>query len=244
MATDTMQQHVPRTKICVYCGSSPGYSPSHIEAARRLAEVMAERNIQLGKVSPRTASRILTKPNKVYGGGTVGLMGEIAKTIVALAGPDAAHGIIPKALLRYECDDRAPSVKEGDLNIPDPNIYGRTIVVKDMHTRKRMMAEEVFSGGPGSGFIALPGGFGTVEEVLETVTWIQLGIHDRGVCLFNVDGFFGGILEYIQQAKEEGFIHNTNAGILWSVSSAEAAVDALRHYKVPDSVLRIEWSKM
>ncbi|KAH7354521.1 hypothetical protein B0T11DRAFT_230320 [Plectosphaerella cucumerina] len=227
MASDSGEKHTRKTTICVYCGSSRGFSPAHIDAARRLAEIMAESNIQL-----------------VYGGGTVGLMGETAKTLVALSGPDAAHGIIPEALLKFECDDKSPSVKQGGMDIPDPTIYGRTTVVKDMHTRKRMMAEEVFSGGPGSGFIALSGGFGTVEEVLETVTWAQLGIHDRGVCLLNINGFFDGILDFVCRANAEGFIHGSNTRILCSVSTAEAAVEALLRYKVPDSVLRIEWSKM
>ncbi|KAG7103839.1 Bifunctional cytokinin biosynthesis protein like [Verticillium longisporum] len=77
-----------RTKICVYCGASAGLKPTHMEAARALAKIMAENNIDL-----------------VYGGGTVGLMGEVAKSLVALAGPDAVHGIIPEALVRFERDD-------------------------------------------------------------------------------------------------------------------------------------------
>jgi uncharacterized protein (TIGR00730 family) len=130
------------------------------------------------------------------------------------------------------------------MDIPDPTIYGHTTVVKDMHTRKRMMAEEVFSGGPGSGFIALSGGFGTVEEVLETVTWAQLWFHDRGVCLLNINEFFDGILDFVCRANAEGFIRGSNTRILCSVSTAEAAVEALLRYKVPDSVLRNGWSKM
>jgi predicted Rossmann-fold nucleotide-binding protein len=79
-----------------------------------------------------------------------------------------------------------------------------------------------------------------VEEVLETVTWAQLGIHDRGVCLLNVNGFFDGILDFVCRANSEGFIHGSNTRILCSVSTAEAGVEALLSYKVPDSVLRIE----
>jgi uncharacterized protein (TIGR00730 family) len=87
-----------------------------------------------------------TRPNIVYGGGTMGIMGAIAGRLVELGGN--VHGIIPKALLEYETSKERPS-------------YGKTTVVGDMHTRKRLMAKE------SSAFIALPGGFGTMEELME-----------------------------------------------------------------------------
>lgn len=102
------------------------------------------------------------KKIRVYGGGTVGLMGELAKTLVSLAGLDAVHGIIPSALVKFERDDTYRSLSSSFSSsgektpVPDEATYGRTTIVKDMHTRKRMMAEEVFRGGPGSGFVALP----------------------------------------------------------------------------------------
>src|SRR5512140_3700120 len=101
-------------------------------------------------------------------------MGEIAKTLVSLAGPDSVHGIIPEALVRYERDPSRytsstthdeSSGSQQQLPIPEEKIWGRTTVVRDMHTRKQMMAQEVMAGGPGSGFIALSGGYGTVEEL-------------------------------------------------------------------------------
>jgi uncharacterized protein (TIGR00730 family) len=149
------------TTICVFCGSNPGNSSAYFAAARSLAQIMHEQNIHL-----------------VYGGGTVGLMGELARSLVSLSGPSAVHGIIPAALVSMERQGKAP----------DESVYGRTTVVADMHTRKRMMAQEVVNGGPGGGFVALPGGYGTLEELMEAVTWNQLGIHDRGICIFNVDG--------------------------------------------------------
>jgi predicted Rossmann-fold nucleotide-binding protein len=92
-------------------------------AARALASVFASQNIKL-----------------VYGGGTVGLMGEVARSLVALSGPDSVHGIIPAPLMKYERgpDSRDDEVREGG-DLPEPEIYGRTTVVKDMHTRKQMM---------------------------------------------------------------------------------------------------------
>ncbi|KAI8224352.1 hypothetical protein K4K54_005332 [Colletotrichum sp. SAR 10_86] len=129
-----------------------------MEAARKLAQLMAAKNCDL-----------------VYGGGTVGLMGEVAKTLVSISGPDAVHGIIPEALVKFERDDTYRSIcSENKMPIPDKMTYGRTTVVKDMHTRKRMMAEEGFAGGPGSGFIALSGGYGTIEESLEAATVLSL----------------------------------------------------------------------
>lgn len=245
-------------------------------------------------------------------------MGELAKTLVSLSGPDAVHGIIPEALVRYERDQhytstsRSPSTPRSkrasgtstpvsatsaagaaaesgpgtgagtgggsakaadkpqspvpaavaklrqevlseqqsaaadsddtyELRVPDEKIFGRTTVVKDMHTRKQMMAREVIDGGPGSGFIALSGGYGTLEELLETCTWNQLGIHNKGICLYNVDGFFDGILAWIRKAVDEGFIKGQNDRIIVQATDAEGAIRALREYKVSNSVLKLSW---
>ncbi|CAN8096053.1 unnamed protein product [Discula destructiva] len=221
-----------KTKICVYCGSAAGKKPEHMEAARQLAKVMADNNIGL-----------------VYGGGTIGLMGEIAKTLVSLSGPDAVHGIIPEPLVRYERDPTYTSTAVGDgttgtttgLAIPEQSIFGRTTIVPDMHTRKRAMAQEVAAGGPGSGFIALPGGFGTMEELLEICTWNQLGIQNKGICVLNVNGFWDGLLGWIQKSVEEGFIRPGNEDILVSAATPEGAVKALAEYTVSDSVLKLKW---
>ncbi|KAJ2984911.1 hypothetical protein NUW58_g5814 [Xylaria curta] len=209
----------PRTKICVYCGSAAGKSLKHIEAAQALGRAMAEKDIEL-----------------VYGGGTVGLMGEVAKTIVSINGPSAVHGIIPEALVKWERDDTYAAKKDvNGYHVPEESVYGRTTVVKDMHTRKRMMAQEVLEGGPGSGFIALSGGFGTMEELLETATWNQLGIHSRGVCVLNIDGFYDGLLDWIRKAVEEQFLKPGNAGIIVTATHAEGAIEALQNYKVSDA---------
>lgn len=170
-------------------------------------------------------------------------MGEVAKSLVALAGPDAVHGIIPEALVRFERDDTYQSVNGDNMRIPEEAVYGRTTVVKDMHTRKHMMAQEVFAGGPGSGFLALAGGYGTIEEVLETATWNQLGIHDRGICLLNIDGFYDGILAWIRRAVDEGFIRGGNADILVTAPDPASAVKALAEYKAPSSTFKLEWNK-
>jgi uncharacterized protein (TIGR00730 family) len=174
-------------------------------------------------------------------------MGEIAKTLVSLSGPDSVHGIIPEALVRYERDPTYTSTHvthakdEIPLAIPEEQTFGKTTVVKDMHTRKQMMAQEVLAGAPGSGFIALSGGYGTIEELFETATWNQLGIHNKGIVVLNVNGFYDGILNWIKESADSGFIKGGNGSILVEAKGAEEAVKALREYKVSPSVLKLAW---
>lgn len=177
-------------------------------------------------------------------------MGEIARTLVSLSGPDAVHGIIPEPLVKYERDPTYTSSgtsatnTNGDttqLAIPEESIFGKTTVVPDMHTRKKMMAQEVQAGGPGSGFIALPGGFGTMEELLEICTWNQLGIQRSGICVLNVNGFYDGLMNWIQKSIDEGFIRPGNMEILASAATPEEAIKILAAYKTPESVLKLKW---
>jgi uncharacterized protein (TIGR00730 family) len=169
-------------------------------------------------------------------------MGEVAKTIVAISGPDAVHGIIPEALVKFERDSTYSG--KADSNgyfLPEEEVYGRTTVVKDMHTRKQMMAQEVLEGAEGSGFIALSGGYGTMEELMEVSTWNQLGIHDKGVCVLNIDGFYDGLLAWIKKAVDESFIREANADILVTATDAEGAVKALQTYKLSESRYNLAW---
>jgi uncharacterized protein (TIGR00730 family) len=239
-----------QTKICVYCGAAPGKNPKHVEAARALARAMAEKNIALGALPTRCHKMSyyqyanLRRPFLVYGGGTVGLMGEVAKTMVSINGPSAVHGIIPEALVKWERDDTYSTKKDAKgYHVPEEHVFGRTTVVKDMHTRKRMMAQEVIEGGPGSGFIALSGGFGTMEELLETTTWNQLGIHSKGVCVLNIDGFYDGLLEWIRKSVEEQFVKADNAEIIVTATDAEGAIKALQNYKVSNAQYGLDWSQ-
>jgi len=134
--------------ICVFCGAGQGNDPIFSDAARDLAELFKSNNWNLGDINLSVASLI-----SVYGGGTTGIMGAIAGRLVELGGN--VHGIIPKALLQFETSKERPS-------------YGRTTVVTDMHTRKRLMAKE------SDAFIALPGGFGTMEELMEVIPFESL----------------------------------------------------------------------
>lgn len=170
-------------------------------------------------------------------------MGEVAKTLCAINGPDSVHGVIPEALIKYERDDTYQTRNANNQVVPDEATYGRTTVVQDMHTRKQTMAEEVFAGGPGSGFIGLSGGYGTMEEIFETTTWNQLGIHKRGICLLNVDGYWDGIVQWIDAAVEQGFVKQPNKNILVTATTPEGAIAALRDYKVSASTFNLDWEK-
>jgi uncharacterized protein (TIGR00730 family) len=169
-------------------------------------------------------------------------MGEIAKTLVSINGPKSVHGIIPEALVKYERDGTYQTVTSDGKVVPDEATYGRTTIVKDMHTRKKLMAEEVFAGGPGSGFIGLSGGFGTMEEIFETTTWNQLGIHDKGICLLNINGYWDGILQWLDKSVQEGFVKEANKHILVTASTAEGAIKALREYRVSEATFKLEWA--
>ncbi|RMZ75310.1 hypothetical protein DV738_g5549, partial [Chaetothyriales sp. CBS 135597] len=201
----------------------------------------------------------------------MGLMGELSRTLVALSGPKSVHGIIPRALIRTEQDgtlrngeahsssDRPTSRTERSMSNeelrqiesqddPDQKIvpeseFGVTTIVPDMHTRKRMMAQAVEAGGPGSGFVALAGGYGTMEEVMEMVTWNQLGIHQLPIVLVNIDGYWDGLLHWVRNSIQQGFVGEGNAGILVEVKSTEDVVPALKEYKVAQGRFKLDWTK-
>ncbi|KAF2119171.1 lysine decarboxylase-like protein-like protein [Lophiotrema nucula] len=209
--------------VCVFCGASGGNSPIHLAAARALARALHANNIKL-----------------VYGGGTVGLMGEVARTLVSLAGPSSVHGIIPQPLVKYEQNHDPNDPKQHRI---DESIYGRTTVVKDMHTRKQMMAQEVIEGGAGGGFVALSGGYGTLEELMEVTTWNQLGIHSMPVMVYNVDGYWNGLIDWVKSAVSAGFIGSSNAGILVEALDADEVVTCLKTYKTAEGRFKLTWDE-
>ncbi|KAI9934125.1 hypothetical protein MW887_005198 [Aspergillus wentii] len=216
-----------------------------MEAARALAHEFHKNNVQL-----------------VYGGGTAGLMGEVARTLVSLSGPEAVHGVIPRALVKTEPgydnakEEKSGSVmtegKDAERVVREPlnktamfqqTEYGVTTIVADMHTRKRLMATKVLEGGPGSGFVSLAGGFGTIEEVMEMTTWNQLGIHKVGVILLNIDGYWDGLLAWVKNAVKEGYIGAENGGILVEAKSVSEVWPKLVEYKVSTSRMQLNWGE-
>jgi uncharacterized protein (TIGR00730 family) len=214
---------MPQPVVCVFCGASSGTSPAHLGAARSLARMLHAQNIHL-----------------VYGGGTVGLMGEVARTLVSLSGPTSVHGIIPQPLISLEQNHDPSNPTSHSI---DAAIYGRTTVVKDMHTRKQMMAKEVVDGGPGGGFVALSGGYGTLEELMEVTTWNQLGIHSMPVVVFNVDGYWDGLLTWVKNAVSSGFIAPTNAGILVEALDAEEVLTCMKEYQNAEGRFNLTWEQ-
>jgi uncharacterized protein (TIGR00730 family) len=152
--------------VCVYCGSGPGTNPRFTEAAMALGKTFAENKIRL-----------------VYGGGSVGLMGAVAKSALDHGG--AVTGIIPDFLRARE--NALTSVQE-------------MIVTPDMHERKRLMFER------SDAFVALPGGVGTLEELVEMLTWQQLGRHAKPILLANIDGFWEPLLALLAHMRSAQFI--------------------------------------
>ncbi|XP_074369283.1 cytokinin riboside 5'-monophosphate phosphoribohydrolase LOG7 [Apium graveolens] len=146
----------------------------------------------------------------VYGGGSVGLMGLISQAVHD--GGRHVLGVIPRTLMPREIT----GVTVGEVR-----------AVSDMHQRKAEMARQA------DAFIALPGGYGTLEELLEVITWAQLGIHRKPVGLLNVDGYYNSLLSFLDKAVDEGFISPTARRIILSAPTAKDLVRELEEY-VPE----------
>ncbi|HET6628983.1 MAG TPA: TIGR00730 family Rossman fold protein [Woeseiaceae bacterium] len=146
----------------------------------------------------------------VYGGAGKGLMGRLADAVLAAGGE--VQGVIPHTLMRKEIAH--PALTE-------------LHVVNTMHERKAMMAEL------SDGFLALPGGFGTLEEIIEIVTWAQLRFHDKPCGLLNVEGFFTHLLAYLDHAEAEGFLKPEHRRMLAVEEQPEALIEAFEHYRAP-----------
>jgi len=174
--------------VCVYCGSGPGTNPRFVDAAIALGKTFAENKIRL-----------------VYGGGSVGLMGAVAKSTLDHGG--AVTGIIPDFLRSRE--HALTRVQE-------------MIVTPDMHERKRLMFER------SDAFVALPGGIGTLEELVEQLTWQQLGRHAKPILLANIDGFWEPLLALLAHMRATQFIRPS------------LAVDILKAERVEDILPRLQ----
>jgi uncharacterized protein (TIGR00730 family) len=173
--------------VCVYCGSGPGTEPAYIEAARRFGQLLAEHRVGL-----------------VYGGGSRGLMGAVATSVLDHGG--RVTGIIPDFLTgREQVMARAQEV----------------IVTADMHERKRIMFERA------DAFVAMPGGIGTLEELVEQITWAQLGRHRKPIVIANIERFWDPLLVLIDHMKALAFIR------------PELAVDLIVVDRVADILLRV-----
>ncbi len=180
-------------RICVFCGSSLGLNQGYAKAARALGRELAGRGLDL-----------------VYGGGSVGLMGVLADTVLAEGG--RVFGVIPRQLATEELAHRGlTSLK----------------IVSSMHERKACMAEVA------DAFIALPGGYGTFEELFEAITWSQLGIQRKPVGLLNVARYFDPLVLLIERAIEEGFIIPENRRLVVVSESPRGLLEKLSQHRLP-----------
>jgi hypothetical protein len=144
----------------------------------------------------------------VFGAGHIGLMGVLADAVLAAGGE--AIGVIPQALVDRELAH---------------NRLTQLHVVSSMHQRKALMADLA------DGFAALPGGFGTADELFEILTWAQLGLHDKPVGLLNVNGFFDPLLGWLDHAVREGFLRPKHRALLLVAADAEDLLARLEHYR-------------
>ena len=156
--------------ICVFCGSSKGYSAIYEKSAKQLGTTLAKKNRRL-----------------VYGAGNVGLMGVIADAALAAGGE--VLGVIPQFLKEWEvCHTGLTEL----------------VVTKTMHERKWIMEER------SDGVIVLPGGFGTLDEFFEILTWKQLRLHNKPIGLLNVNGYYDPLLAHVEMMAKEGFLKESN----------------------------------
>jgi uncharacterized protein (TIGR00730 family) len=157
------------SSVCVYCGSSEGIDPAYADAAEAFGREMAEAGVRL-----------------VYGGGSIGLMGIVARSVMAHGG--RVLGIIPRFLR-----DREIMLEE----------VSELVITDNMHQRKQAMFDE------SDAFVALPGGIGTLEETVEMMTWAQLGRHAKPILLANVKGFWNPLIELIRHMDGQGFVRKS-----------------------------------
>lgn len=173
--------------LCVYCASSTGSNQPVIDGAIELARLLVAEDIEL-----------------VYGGGSVGLMGLMADTV--MAGGGRVTGIIPMPLMPREV------AHDGVTQL---------IEVDSMHERKAAMIDR------SDAFVALPGGFGTLEELAEVLTWAQLGIHRKPVGLLNLDGFYDHLLAFLDRCIEDRVLKEKNRRLLIDRTDPRSLLDAL-----------------
>ncbi|KAH7107299.1 hypothetical protein BKA62DRAFT_764715 [Auriculariales sp. MPI-PUGE-AT-0066] len=200
--------------VAVYCASSNGSAPAYQNAARSVGNAVAKRGL-------------------VYGGGSSGLMGVVSQATLDSGG--RVVGVVPAAMLTKRPGfSKGGAAGEGSkVDVPTPDVEtantkkerikhgepvslvekGRetveTIIVNSMHDRKVLMAERATGG-----FVGLPGGFGTFEEILEVVTWSQLSIHNKPVVLVNIYGYWEPLRALINNANGAGFIHPENVSLV------------------------------
>jgi uncharacterized protein (TIGR00730 family) len=180
-------------RVCVFCGSKEGADSRYSAAARGVGAELVRRGWGL-----------------VFGGGSVGLMGVVADTVLEQSGE--VIGVIPQALATKELlHPRVPEMRK----------------VRDMHERKSVMAEL------SDAFVALPGGYGTFEELFEVITWAQLGFHRKNIGLLNVGGYFDPLVELVDHAIRAGFVVPEHRELIVVENEPAALLDKLSTHQMP-----------
>ena len=185
------------TTVAVFCGANAGTQPIYMEAARALGAELGRRRLGL-----------------VYGGGSVGLMGTVARA--ARDEGCRVMGVIPGFLTTKELMGQ----KIGDL-----------IVVETMHERKASLVNLA------DAFIAMPGGFGTMDELFEVLTWGQLGLHVKPIGLYNVGGYFDALVAFIDHAVCEGFVRPHHRGLFVVEDEPARLLDGLVAHQAPPGLV-------
>ncbi|MFM9280773.1 LOG family protein [Paenibacillus jiagnxiensis] len=189
-------------KICVYAGSNLGEENEFQIHARQLGEEIVRNGLEL-----------------VYGGSNVGLMGEVANTVLELGG--TVTGVMPKGLFAGEM------VHTG---------LSKLIEVENMHQRKATMSELA------DGFIALPGGYGTFEELFEALCWSQIGIHKKPVGIFNINEYYEPLLAMVHQGIMKGFMNPSHLDLMIIATEAADLLDRMKTYQYP--TLDNKWKQL
>ena len=177
--------------ICVYCASSSKIDSKYVDSAKKFGHLLAENSMQL-----------------VYGGGSVGLMGILADSVLEKGGK--VTGIIPQFMVEAEWHH------EGLTEL---------VLTETMHERKEKMASMSDAA------VALPGGCGTLEELLEVITWKQLGIYKNPIIIVNVDGYYNHLLAQFRQAADELFMRPQHLDMWTVVETADQVIEAIRNSK-------------
>lgn len=182
--------------VALYCGSRAGNKPIYRDTAIELAQHIATQGFGI-----------------VYGGASIGLMGQVADTVLEHGGE--VVGVIPEFMLDYE-------IAHGQLT--------ELHIVKSMHERKALMAERA------SAFIALPGGLGTFEEILEIATWGQLNQHQKPMIIYNVNRFYDALIAQLDHAVEEGFLPPQHRAKLIICENPEQISSVIKNLNSPEHI--------
>ncbi|ORX46755.1 hypothetical protein DM01DRAFT_1410476 [Hesseltinella vesiculosa] len=197
----TVPANVPKEikTICFFCGASTGNDPIFIKHAQEVAAALSGRY------------------DAVYGGGSVGMMGSIAKTF--LDHNRDVRAVVPKPLFLHGSQQIANVIN----------------VVPDMHSRKKTMYKH------SDAFIVFPGGYGTLEEMMEMITWNQLNVHSKPIVLVNTKGYFNPFLKWVDVMIEESFLRAGNKDIFVVCNTPEDVLKALDTYVAPTTRIGLDW---